>query len=556
MKTITLALLLISGLAFGQNPLVIPPVITSTSMSLTLQEGVTQFYQGINTNTMGANGALLGPTLIMNQGDNVSITVDNQLQDTTTIHWHGLHVAPEDDGGPHSIIPPGATWNPQFTVLDKAGINWYHPHLHMQTNKHVSKGIAGMIIVKDAEEAALTLPRDYGIDDFPIVIQTKAFDASGQIIWMTELDTSLMVNGTIEPFLDAPAQVVRLRVLNGSSQRVYKLGLTNNQSFKLIGTDGGLLGAPVDLTRYQIAPGQRADILVDLTGMQGQSIQLLNYGTEIGSGVYGASQPGMMAQMTSNLPGYTSNPLNGSDYVILDVNVIAQTANPVTTIPTTLVTQNVLVEGTEDITRNITFTSQQNIVGPFLINGTTFDMSVMNYTIPLGNKEIWSFTNQTPIAHPFHIHDVQFYILDINGVPPPPELQGLNDVVMIPGGMGTVRFITEFLDHADPVIPYMYHCHMLTHEDGGMMGQFLVTDQAGIDENDVNPIRLYPNPSNNGEINIEVGEYIGDINIVDISGRNVYKDTINKQGSIKLRFEKGVYYLSDSFGRSIKFTVL
>ena len=556
MKTITLALLLISGLAFGQNPLVIPPVITSTSMSLTLQEGVTQFYQGINTNTMGANGALLGPTLIMNQGDNVSITVDNQLQDTTTTHWHGLHVAPEDDGGPHSIIPPGATWNPQFTVLDKAGINWYHPHLHMQTNKHVSKGIAGMIIVKDAEEAALTLPRDYGIDDFPIVIQTKAFDASGQIIWMTELDTSLMVNGTIEPFLDAPAQVVRLRVLNGSSQRVYKLGLTNNQSFKLIGTDGGLLGAPVDLTRYQIAPGQRADILVDLTGMQGQSIQLLNYGTEIGSGVYGASQPGMMAQMTSNLPGYTSNPLNGSDYVILDVNVIAQTANPVTTIPTTLVTQNVLVEGTEDITRNITFTSQQNIVGPFLINGTTFDMSVMNYTIPLGNKEIWSFTNQTPIAHPFHIHDVQFYILDINGVPPPPELQGLNDVVMIPGGMGTVRFITEFLDHADPVIPYMYHCHMLTHEDGGMMGQFLVTDQAGIDENDVNPIRLYPNPSNNGEINIEVGEYIGDINIVDISGRNVYKDTINKQGSIKLRFEKGVYYLSDSFGRSIKFTVL
>lgn len=556
MKTITLALLLISGLAFGQNPLVIPPVITSTSMSLTLQEGVTQFYQGINTNTMGANGALLGPTLIMNQGDNVSITVDNQLQDTTTIHWHGLHVAPEDDGGPHSIIPPGATWNPQFTVLDKAGINWYHPHLHMQTNKHVSKGIAGMIIVKDAEEAALTLPRDYGIDDFPIVIQTKAFDASGQIIWMTELDTSLMVNGTIEPFLDAPAQVVRLRVLNGSSQRVYKLGLTNNQSFKLIGTDGGLLGAPVDLTRYQIAPGQRADILVDLTGMQGQSIQLLNYGTEIGSAVYGSSQPGMMAQLTSNLPGYTLNPLNGSDYVILDVNVIAQTANPVTTIPASLVTQNVLVEGTEDITRNITFTTQQNIVGPFLINGTTFDMSVMNYIIPLGNKEIWSFTNQTPIAHPFHIHDVQFYILDINGVPPPPELQGLNDVVMVPGGMGTVRFITEFLDHADPVIPYMYHCHMLTHEDGGMMGQFLVTDQAGIDENDVNPIRLYPNPSNNGEINIEVGEYIGDINIVDISGRNVYKDTINKQGSIKLRFEKGIYYLSDSLGRSIKFTVL
>ena len=103
---------------------------------------MTPFYPGINTNTMRANGPLLGPTLIMHQGYNVNITLDNQRADTTTIHWHSMHVAPENDGGPHSIIPPGTIWNPQFTVLDKAGMNWYHPHLHMQTNKHVSKGIA------------------------------------------------------------------------------------------------------------------------------------------------------------------------------------------------------------------------------------------------------------------------------------------------------------------------------------------------------------------------------------------------------------------------------
>lgn len=554
-KLLLASALLLGSAAFGQNPLAIPPAITTSNINLNLQEGVTQFYPGINTNTMGANGALLGPTLIMNQGDNVSITVDNQLQDTTTIHWHGMHIAPVDDGGPHSIIPPGTSWNPQFTVLDKAGINWYHPHLHMQTNKHVSKGIAGMIIVGDAEEAALTLPRDYGVDDFPIVIQTKAFDASDEIIWMTELDTSLMVNGTVDPYLDAPAQVVRLRVLNGSSQRVYKLGLTNNQSFKLIGTDGGLLGAPVDLTRYQIAPGQRADILVDLTGMQGQSIQLLNYGTEIGSAIYGSAQPGMMPQLTSNLPGYTSNPLNGSDFVILDVNVMAQTASPVTTIPATLVTQNVLVEGTEDVTRDITFTTQQNIVGPFLINGTAFDMSVMNYTIPLGNKEIWSFTNQTPIAHPFHIHDVQFYILDINGVPPPPELQGLNDVVLVPGGMGTVRFITEFLDHADPIIPYMYHCHMLTHEDGGMMGQFLVTDQLDINENTSSLYNVYPNPSLDGQVYVNLNDYSGEIKIVDITGRQVFSTNAQKHTSLNLNLESGVYYIIDQNGNSLHFVV-
>lgn len=211
------AILLGSYGILAQTPLYIPPTIETSTIDLTLQNGTTQFYNGVTTNTMGANGSLLGPTLILNKDDQVTINVNNQLGEETTIHWHGLHVAPENDGGPHSIIPDGTIWSPQFTVLDQAGINWYHPHLHSTTNEHVSKGIAGLILVKDQEEAALTLPRDYGIDDFPIIVQTKGFTASGQIEWMSELDTSLMVNGTIDPYLDAPAQVVRLRVLNGSS---------------------------------------------------------------------------------------------------------------------------------------------------------------------------------------------------------------------------------------------------------------------------------------------------------------------------------------------------
>ena len=113
-KLFSLTALFITAAVSAQNPLVIPPAITSTTMTLTLQEGITQFYPGINTNTMGANGALLGPTLIMNQGDFVDISVENQLTDTTTIHWHGMHVAPENDGGPHSIILPGEVWNPKF----------------------------------------------------------------------------------------------------------------------------------------------------------------------------------------------------------------------------------------------------------------------------------------------------------------------------------------------------------------------------------------------------------------------------------------------------------
>lgn len=533
----------------SQNALNIPDTLHGPNYDLTLQEGTTQFYGTTQTETMGANGSLLGPTLILEKGDAISISVDNQLQDTTTIHWHGLHVAPEDDGGPHSIIPPNAIWNPQFTVMDKAGLYWYHPHLHMHTNEHVSKGIAGMIIVKDASEAALTLPRTYGVDDFPLVIQTKGFDATGQIEWMSHLDTTLMVNGTRDPYLDAPAQIVRFRVLNGSSQRVYKLGFSNNQSFSIIGTDGGLLEAPVSLTRYQVAPGQRADILVDLSALQGQSVQLMNYGTEIANAVYGAAQPGMMAQLT--LPGYDSNPLNGSDYVVLDLNVGAPTAGAVTTVPSALVAQTLIPESSANITRNLTFTSQQNIVGPFMINSTMFDMGVINYTVPIGNTEIWSFTNQTPIAHPFHIHDVQFYILDINGTPPPPELAGLNDVILIPAGMGTARFIAKFNDFANDTIPYMYHCHMLQHEDSGMMGQFIVSEKAAeVPVNLGNDVKIYPVPSELGYINIE-SESNTQISVYDISGKLVLTTNLNA-GVNTINLEQGVYIVKDEAGNTSK----
>lgn len=554
-----LALLLSASNVFSQNPLTIPTTIETTTINLVLQEGITQFYPGINTNTMGANGALLGPTLIMNQGDNVNITVDNQLQDTTTIHWHGMHISPENDGGPHSIIYPGTTWNPQFTVLDKAGLYWYHPHLHMKTNEHVSKGIAGLIIVRDSEEAGLNLPQTYGVDEFPIVMQTKGFDASGQILIHTESDTLPMVNGTVDAFVDFPAQVVRLRVLNGSSQRTIEFGFSDNRSFSLIGTDGGLFTAPLSRTRYRISPGQRADILIDLTTSLGNNFQLMSFASELPNAIYGAAQPGMGAGATNSLVGYTANPLNGNNYQLLDITVTAQTASPVLTIPSTLATFTPIAEASANITRSLTFTSAGNmgdLNGPFLINGSGFDMGVINYTVPLDNVEIWSLTNQTPIAHPFHIHDVQFFILDINGNPPPPELQGYNDVVLVPGGQGNVRFIARFNDFSDPVIPFMYHCHMLTHEDMGMMGQFLVVNTASVEEvGSLENISVYPNPSENGIINIEVGNYNGELTITDVTGRMIEKVTVNNQSTTQLNVKTGVYYLSDSMGRTVSFVV-
>lgn len=507
---------------FGQNSLFIPDTISGTSISLDIQHDHVHFFDGNQTETMGINGPILAPTIILNKGQQVNFEVTNLLFDSTTIHWHGLHVSSENDGGPHTPIPPFTIWNPNFEVMDKAGTYWYHPHLHHMTNMHVQMGIAGMIIVRDNEEAQLNLPRTYGIDDIPIIIQTKGFDANNQIIVETALDTTVMVNSTINPIAQLPAQLVRLRLLNGSSERVYNLGLSNGQSFYLIGTDGGLLGQPVSLTRLKLAPGERAEILLYLQGFLNQNLELMSYGSELPNGTYGATQPGMGAGQT--IPNYTLNPLNGNDFTILKIQVVPQTGNPVLSIPQNLIQETPWPESNANATRTLTFSPQtmgpNAIVGPFLINNSLFDMDVINYTIPLNNVEIWTLQNNTPIAHPFHIHNVPFYILDINGIAPPAYLSGRKDVVLVPGGQGTVRFITKFEDFANPDVPYMYHCHMLTHEDGGMMGQFIVYDpNASIETYAEANVSVHPNPCDDFiEINVHT---LGTYFIRDLSGKIV-----------------------------------
>jgi bilirubin oxidase len=254
-KLLTLFIIGISLTAFTQNQLIIPSTIETTDINLNLQNGTHQFIAGHDTATMGVNGNILGPTLIVNNGDNLNINVTNNLGQPTTIHWHGMHVSASNDGGPHTVIDPGTTWNPQFTVMNKASTMWYHPHLDEYTDEHVSKGIAGFIIIKDEEEAVLNLPRTYGVDDIPLAIQTKQLDANYQIIHHTNHDDLLMVNATVNPYVEVPRQVVRLRLLNGTTQRVLNVGFSENRVFQLIGTDGGLLEAPLSLTRLQLASG-------------------------------------------------------------------------------------------------------------------------------------------------------------------------------------------------------------------------------------------------------------------------------------------------------------
>lgn len=551
MKKIYLTLTMMSLLfcVYSQNPLIIPDTLSGNTINLNLQQGTMNFYPGQATNTFGVNGNILGPTLILHKGSNVSINIHNDLPDTSTVHWHGMHVSAVNDGGPWSPIAPATTCSINLNVMDWAGTYWYHPHMCMHTNEQVQKGIAGFVIVKDSVEEAITLPRTYGVDDFPIVIQTKTFDTANQVIIHSNLDTSLLVNATLHPYLNIPAQVVRLRLLNGSSERVYNLGFTGNKTFYQIGSDGGLLTCPVSLTRLRLAPGERAEILIDLSSYMGQSFDLISFASELPNGIYGATRPGMM--MMETLPDYSSNPLNGADFTVLHLNVVAATANAVTTIPTTLTSHNPWLESSANTTRQLVITpvnmGPSSIEGPFVINGMTFDMMMINYYIPLNNIEIWEVVNHSHIAHPFHIHDEQFYILDDNGNPPPLNEQGRKDVVLV-RPMHTVRFITRFEDFSNDTIPYMYHCHMLTHEDDGMMGQFIVNSvTTGItDLSAKNNLEMYPDPCSKEQtlkINSEIP--IREISVTNIIGEEIYNQTVNgKSVDINPSLGKGIYLVT------------
>lgn len=520
-------LFILATSAYGQNPLAIPSALTGTTFNLNVQNGTVQFFDGINTPTYGINGDILGPTIIVNKWDWVTLNVTNSLTGTgnsTTMHWHGLHVPAMADGGPHQVIEQGATWSPQFQILNNASTFWYHPHGLGKTDLQVARGLAGFFIVKDSAEAAINLPRNYGIDDFPIVVQTKAFDILYQVAIATQDDTLVCVNGTVDPYLDAPAQVVRLRLLNGSSMRAYNFAFTNDMEFHLIGTDGGLLNNSLPLNRLMLAPGERGEILLDLQGMEGQTIYLMSNSSEMVNGIYGAAT--VTGMMGGEIPDYNLNPLNGADFEILQINVIAQTTDPVLLIPDVLVANAPLTTydnmRTFNLQPDVMMDPDGQVMGPFNINGDHFDMEVINETVYINDIEKWRIQNNTGIAHPFHIHDIQFTIDNINGGPVPMHLQGLKDVVLVMP-MSYVDVIAKFEDFADNEVPYMYHCHMLHHEDDGMMGSFLVVDTTVnnlTDQSNANLI-VYPNPVNNS-IFLEFPENeLKQITIFDMLGNTV-----------------------------------
>ena len=460
------------------NPLIIPEVITGNTFDLNLHTTTKQFYTGTATNTYAYNNMLFwGPTLIMNKGDWVQMNVANNLSDTTTTHWHGFHIPAIMDGGPHQTIPAGTTWRPSFKVDNNAGTYWYHPHLHEFTQTQLTFGAGGMIIIRDPEEAALNLPRTYGVDDIPLALTSRRFSSNQFVGVGSEYGDVMVVNGVLNPQVSLPKQYVRLRLLNAEMERSYNVGVTTSagadRTFYVIGTDGGLVNAPIAVTRATIAVGERIEILLDLTGD--------TVGTSFDVKAYNSGQSNDFPGGEPATTGQFGSLLNNTTFNLLHVNVAAQTANPVTTRPATLKTNVFWTEAQVTNSRTVGITNGFPGTGlPFSFDSLVFSPTVINQTLNLNSIEKWTITNTSGFSHSFHIHDIQFNLISRTGG----NNSGLKafeagwkDTLFV-GQNQSVSFIAKFDGFASNTNPFMYHCHFSSHEDDGLMGQFRVVNNA------------------------------------------------------------------------------
>lgn len=509
--------------------------------------------------------------------------VTNHLVDhKTTTHWHGAHVEPRNDGGPHQMIGIDSTWKASFRVRDDVSTMWYHPHLHHHTQEQVQRGLAGLIITKNAADpVAASLPRDYGLNDFPIIIQDKfiQYDAGEDSSFINDccsMGTISLVNGTWKPYLEVPDQgLVRFRILNGSSERTYAISLQRGADstalvpFQVIASDAGYLNQPYPMNSLpptplgnlsqtlMIMPGERYEIVFKAEGLNGQPLFLVNrrdwmQGNDYISTFAGGPCYGNPICYSGNYPSLVNPNLFMNDVCthndstgwmvpslsfdqvpmpLLKILPITMPGVPVVAVlPSTLGNWHAPSAETATVIREKNLLgfnpSQEPHVPPFSIDGVDFNLKVINDYIQLGATEIWDVYNSSGVAHPFHVHDIHFFITKIlhydssgvvTSIDVPPYMSGPKDVMPVTSSTGNFpgsfklfpqmryRLIGTWTDFSVPLSTpnlyengYMYHCHILAHEDGGMMHQFVVVSDLNTigTETPLQPgdWQIYPNP--------------------------------------------------------------
>jgi len=485
---------------FGVLDITGPLKIRTTAASLPIlpgRESPFLLYQ-----TEHAGKAYQNPILRIESGARFSANLENALAEPTIIHWHGLHTPATMDGHPVNTIAPGGRYDYDFKVRNRGGTYWYHTHAHELTAEQAYKGLASFFLVDDEDQRRLSQALDLqlGVTDLPLVIQDKQFDTQGKLLYkpgaheamMGWLGDIVLANLTPNAVQTVTPRTYRLRLLNGSNARIYRLAFVKGNTpldFTVIGTDGGLIERPETVTEAFLAPGERLDVLFDAGQAQpGTDIFLRslafdpmeNEGPDGGSGGMPGMGMGMgMGQMMASMSS-SRLPL-GAEFNVLKLSVIAG-ERVVAKLPATL--SQVSPIRTEDVAqRNIELSMGQM---RFLINGRTFRMDEIAFDVKRGAVEIWNISNPAlGMPHPMHLHGFSFQVLERLGSPPQmsaaarfgkgrtvSDLGWKDSVLVWPGE--TVRVAIDFSHDFPGNQTYLFHCHNLEHEDAGMMINFRV----------------------------------------------------------------------------------
>ena len=450
----------------------------------------------------------LGPIIKARTGQKIRVNLINDLPsgEAHIVHWHGLHLPEDMDGHPRYAVAQGQRYVYEFEVKNRAGTYWFHPHTHERTAEQVMMGLAGLFIVSDAEDDALGLPS--GEFDLPIIIQDRTFDSKNQFVYLARagagmggmsgmsgmnmqsmmgfLGEHILINGQLNVVLNAAARPYRLRLLNGSNSRIYKLGWSDGTPLTVLATDGGLLEKPVSRNFVMLAPGERIELWADFSRRKvGDELTLQSLAFE-GVESMGAGGTGMGGMMSQG----RSAPALGAPLTLMTVH-IARQAETTSTLPAQLSKLNpLLLEDAINANNPRQFRLQMRGMN-WLINGRGFEMDAVadDEQVKLGTTELWEFINelnpgemmeQMGMAHPFHIHGVQFNVLERQVLPALKAGwdsvrdgfvdEGWKDTFLIMPGE-RVKVLMRFSDYTGK---FVFHCHNLEHEDMGMMRNYEV----------------------------------------------------------------------------------
>lgn len=434
-----------------------------------------------------AGRAAFNPTLLARTGQELRVRLENHLGEDSTIHWHGLHVDEKNDGSGMHPVRHGENYDYRFTLRNRAALYWYHPHPHSRTGFQVHQGMGGLLIVRDDEDDGLSrsLGTELGKSELAMLVQDKQVDERNRLKYsMGEDDwigNRLMVNWTSCPRHDVQAGLLRLRLLNGSNARVYRLAFESRGRklpFHLIGTDGGLLEKPRKIQECFFAPAQRLDLVLDLRSLAtGDQVVMKSL-------AYDPMEHDAREGVLDPKIEHPGAPMMGEAMDLMRLDVSGRTTRLGGSIPSRLSEPFPRFSG-RMVERSFRVHADKT---RWLLNGTNYheDMHRVSFTVKGRAPELWTIRNELrSMPHPFHVHGFHFRVLRRIGSPAQvkrlavdnagrgaQDLGWLDTVLVWPGE--AVRIAVDFSPAAEGLNHYMFHCHNLEHEDQGLMLNFAV----------------------------------------------------------------------------------